>query len=173
MTSPTSSDAPETVPTQSSLAGRWTRVALAVSLAINLGVAGIAAGAMFHNGGPMQSRTLIREVGFGSFTEALSQVDRASLRRAFFAASPELRDGPLSQHADAAKVLAQLRASPFDAAALQIAFDQQSGRIADRLKLGQGLIFDLIVGMSNDARLAFADRLEVSLAKRAKRRDAP
>ncbi len=154
-------------------AGRWMRLALILSLAVNLAIAGLVAGAMFHKGGSMHARMPTRDVGFGPFTEALSKDDRTALRRAFIAASPDLRDGQLARRANVAEVLALLRVSPFDASALQDAFDQQSERTAERLKLGQDLIFDLIVGMSDDARLAFSDRLEQSLSRRAKRRDAP
>jgi uncharacterized membrane protein len=153
--------------------GRWLRIALAVSLAINLGIVGMLAGAMFRHGGPPNGATMARDVGFGPFTEALSKEDRLELRRAFLAAAPELRDSRKAVRADFAELLAQLRASQFDADALRAVFDRQSARNAERMELGQRLILDLVVGMKPEARAAFADRLERSLAKGPKRRDTP
>lgn len=153
--------------------GRWLRIALAISLAINLGIAGIVAGAMFRYGGPMHGGRMTRDLGFGPFTEALSKDDRAELRRAFLAKLPEMRDGRRAMREDLSALLAQLRATPFDAAGLRTAFDRQNQRNAERLELGQQLIFDLVVGMTDEARQAFAGRLEQSLAKGPKRRDGP
>jgi uncharacterized membrane protein len=153
--------------------GRWVRIALVISLAINLGIAGIVAGAMFRDGGPMHDGRMTRDLGFGPFTEALSKEDRAELRRAFFAKLPEMRDGRRAMREDIGGFLAQLRATPFDAAALRAAFDRQNQRNVARLELGQQLIFDLLVGMTDEAREAFASRLEQSLAKGPKRRDGP
>jgi uncharacterized membrane protein len=153
--------------------GRWVRMALAISLAINLGIVGIVAGAMFRDDGPMHSGHMTRDLGFGPFTEALSKDDRAELRRAFLAKLPEMRDGRRAMREDIGALLAQLRATPFDAAGLRAAFDRQNQRNAARLELGQQLIFDLVVGMTDEARQAFAGRLEQSLAKGPKRRDGP
>jgi uncharacterized membrane protein len=151
--------------------GRWLRIALAVSLAINLGIVGMVAGAVFRNGGPQHGATLARDVGFGPFTDALSKEDRSKLRRAFLGAVPELRDSRKAVRADFAELLEQLRASPFDADALRAVFDRQNARNAERLELGQRLIFDLVVGMTPEARAAFADSLEQSLTRGSKRRD--
>lgn len=153
--------------------GRWLRIALAVSLAVNLAIVGMMAGAMFRSGGPPSGVMMARDVGFGPFTDALSKEDRSKLRRAFLAAAPEMRDSRRAVRADFAELLAQLRASQFDEEALRDVFDRQNARNAERLELGQRLIFDLVVSMKPEARVAFADRLEQSLAKGPKRRDAP
>lgn len=151
--------------------GRWVRVALAVSLAFNLGIVGIVAGAIFRDGPKRHDGIIARELGFGPFTDALSKEDREALRSAFIAAAPAMRDGHRAMQADFGDLLAQLRAVPFDANELRVVFDRQNARNAERLDLGQRLIFDLLVGMKADARKAFADRLEQSLAKGPKRRD--
>ena len=152
---------------------RWVRLALAISLAINLGIAGIVAGAMFRGDGRMHNGAVARDLGFGPFTEALSKEDRAELRRGFLAKLPEMRDSRRTLREDLGALLAQLRAAPFDAAGLRAAFDLQNERNAKRLLLGQQLIFDLVIGMTDQARHGFAGRLEQSLAKGAKRRDDP
>jgi uncharacterized membrane protein len=172
MNSPNNAGDTDLTPKPSST-GRWLRIALAASLAVNLGIVGVMAGAVFRHGGPQHGATMARDVGFGPFTDALSKEDRAELRRAFLAAAPEMRDSRRAVRADFQDLLAQLRASPFDADALRVVFDRQNARNAERLELGQRLIFDLVVGMKPDARAAFADRLEQSLAKGPKRRDKP
>lgn len=173
----TASNSPgETGPTPEALpkpTGRWVRIALALSLAANLGIAGLVAGAMFRDGGPMRDGMMAKDLGFGAFTEALSKEDRGTLRSAFLAKLPDMRDGRRAMRADFTALLDQLRAVPFDADGLRLAFERQNARNVERLEIGQKLIFDLVVGMTDDARQAFADRLEHSLSKGPKRRDGP
>jgi hypothetical protein len=66
-------------------------------------------------------------------------------------------------------LLAALRASPFDPAALQSALAAVEARTAGRLELGRELIENRIAQMSDTDRLAFAERLEAGL--RHKKRD--
>ena len=157
-------------PVTASQRGGWMRAALIASLALNLGIVGMVAGAFFKNGGPPHRDAMVRDVGFGAFTEALSKEDRAALRRAFLANAPEFRDGHRGMREDFNDLLAQLRAEPFDPAALRTVVERQQARNSERLVLGQALIIDLLVAMSPDARQDFADRLEQSLSKGPKRR---
>ena len=149
----------------------WMRVALGVSLALNLAIVGMVAGAMYRNGGSRHGESMVRDVGFGAFTEALSKPDRAALRRAFLASAPEFRDGRRDMQADFTALLAELRAEPFDAGELQDVMGRQNARNAQRLEIGQTLVYDLLVAMAPDERQKFADRLEQSLSKAPKRRD--
>jgi uncharacterized membrane protein len=137
--------------------GRGLRIALAVSVALNLAVAGIVAGALLR-GGPHGN--MVRDLDFGPFTEALSPRDRLALRRDFLARTPDMRDLRKGMRDDLDGMLRALRATPFDADALRAAMANQGQRTADRLKLGQDLIFDRIAAMSAQDRAAFADRLE-------------
>ena len=71
-------------------AGRGLRIALAVSVALNLAVAGMFAGSLLkdhEDGGPRG----VREIGFGPFSEALSREDRRALRANLMAKMPEMR----------------------------------------------------------------------------------
>lgn len=163
------STAPITPPART--ASGWLRIALIASLALNLGIIGMVGGAMFRNGGPPHRDSMVRDVGFGAFTEALSKEDRATLRRSFLTNAPEFRDGRRDMRADFRDLLVQLRATPLDPAALRAVLDRQSARNAERLALGQSLIFDLLVAMPADARQEFADKLENSLSKGPKRRE--
>ena len=173
MTAPNNTDdkamTPDVLPQPSV---RWVRIALAISLAINLGIAGVVVGAMLRDGGPMHNANLARDLGFGPFTEALSKADRAELRRAFLAKVPEMRDGRRAMREDIGALLTKLRATPLDIEGLRAAFVRQKARNMERLELGQQLIFDLIVGMTDEARKDFAGRLEQSLAKGPKQHKA-
>lgn len=140
---------------------RGLKIALAVSVALNLAVLGVVAGAVLR-GGPMRDQ-MVRDLGFGPFAEALTDTDRVALRRAFMQHSPGLRDLRETMRQDMANVLAALRAAPFDPAALQSALAAQEERLTGQLRLGQELLADRIGAMTEAERLAFADRLEMSL----------
>ena len=142
---------------------RGLRIALAVSVALNLGVLGMAAGAMLHGGGMAGGRDGVRELGFGPFTEALDRDQRGQLRRAFLARAPEFREARRAVRADAEAVLAALRAEPFDPAQLTAVLAVQRQRLARQLDLGQDLLGELLLSMTPAARRAFADRLEARL----------
>ena len=142
-------------------AGRGLRWVLAVSVALNLAVVGLVAGAMLREGGP--HGRMVRDLDFGPFTEALTEGDREALRRAFMARMPEMRDMRAAMRADFAALLAALRAEPFDAAALQGAVANQAGRMQRRLEVGQQIMLERIAAMTVADRRAFADRLEARL----------
>lgn len=152
--------------------GRGLRIALAVSVALNLAVLGMAAGAMLHVGG-MPGRDGVRELGFGPFTEALDRQQRGDLRRAFFAKAPEFRNVRKEMRQDTQALLTALRTEPFDPAALTAILETQRKRVAAQLELGQSLMRDMLVAMTPEARLAFADRLEARLRRDEKAPPAP
>ena len=149
---------------------RGLKIALAASVALNLGVLGIGLGTAFHRhgGGPGD---MVRSIGFGPFTEALAPEDRAVLRDQFMAKMPDFRGERQRMVADTSAVLATLRADPFDPAALDAALDTMEAHITQRMGLGRGMIGDFIKSLSPAGRLAFASRLEDSLRRGPDGRD--
>ncbi|MCX7889101.1 MAG: periplasmic heavy metal sensor [Rhodobacteraceae bacterium] len=143
-------------------APRWMRVALVVSLAANLLVAGVVVGAMLHgpDGGP---RGAIGDIGLGPFTGAFAPEDRRAMRDDFLARAADFRAMRDREHADFAAVLAALRAEPFDRAALEAALGSLRDRLAQRMDLGRDIMLDRLSAMTPAARAAFADRLEEML----------
>ena len=139
--------------------GRGLRIALAVSVALNLGVAGIVGGSFFHDGGGGRSN-MIRDMGFGPFDEALTPDDRDALRKSMVQRAGDLRAARQQMESDATAILTALRASPFDPAGLTAALGAQEQHLADRLTLGTGLMRDFLVALPQDERAEFADRLE-------------
>ncbi|KAF0172513.1 MAG: hypothetical protein FD162_2345 [Rhodobacteraceae bacterium] len=141
--------------------GRAVRIALAVSVALNLAVLGVAAGAALKHGG--SGRAVERDIGFGPFSEALSREDRRALRGKILQRAPELRSVRKDMQADTQSLLAVLRAEPFDAAGLAVVMETQRARMAGRLDVGQAVLRDFLIAMTPEARKAFADRLEARL----------
>jgi uncharacterized membrane protein len=139
------------------------KVALAISVALNLAVAGLAAGAWLREG---PHRGMPRDMSFGPFTEALSPSDRRELRRAFGDRMPNFREARRETRVELEALLATLRATPFDPAAAETAMEAIARRTTERLDLGRDLIATRIMAMSDAERLAFADRLEQGLKRR-------
>lgn len=144
---------------------RGLRIALAVSVALNLGILGMMAGAWFNHVGPGGRSGDFRDLGFGPFTEALSHDDRAALRKAFIAKMPDMREARRAMRQTQQDLLAALRADPFDRARLETVLAIQSDRSASQLAMGQSLLKDLLVQMTPEARHSFADRLEERLSR--------
>jgi uncharacterized membrane protein len=157
--------APASAPAQS---GRGLRVALAISVALNLAFIGMAAGLVIR-GGPHER--MVRDLDFGPYGEAFSGEDRKALREGFFARAGDVRDMRDQMRGDMAALLAVLRAEPLDQAALQDLLSRQNRRLSERLELGQTLVAERIAAMDTAARAAFADRLEKALRHGGRRGD--
>ena len=155
----TSGDQTPVRPTRS---GRGLRWALGISLALNLAVVGMVAGAMLRDGPGMRG-AMVRDLGFGPFTEALSREDRRALRQALFERAPEIRQARQQRQEDLQALVAILRAEPFDAAALAAAMAEQEARMVGQLRLGQRVLQERIAAMTPEARRGFAERLEDGL----------
>ncbi len=145
----------------------WMKIALGVSLALNLAVAGMAGGAIWRLQSDGQPPGPVRDLGFGPFAAALSPADRAAMRKEFFENRGDFRAMRREMQQDFAQTLAALRAEPFDQAGLQAMLDRQRTRGAEAAALGSRLLAARIAAMSPDDRRAFADRLEQSLSRRS------
>ncbi|MFM7656597.1 MAG: periplasmic heavy metal sensor [Paracoccaceae bacterium] len=161
----TSGDQTPVRPTRS---GRGLRWALGISLALNLAVVGMVAGAMLRDGPGMRG-AMVRDLGFGPFTEALSREDRRALRQALFERAPEIRQARQQRQEDLQALVAILRAEPFDAAALAAAMAEQEARMVGQLRLGQTVLQERIAAMTPEARRGFAERLEDGLSHGGRR----
>lgn len=142
----------------------WIRALLVMSLAINLGVAGLAVGAFVKAGGP-PPRMEERDLGLGPMGDALNRDDRRALRKAFLARFPELKAGRAALQADFAALIGALRAEPFDPAAVDAAIQVIAARNSERLVSIRDILSDYLVTLSPEARAAFADRLQASLRR--------
>lgn len=160
-------DPDTTPPAASAMPGstpsRRLKIALAVSVALNLAVAGMVAGAFLKDG---HQRGMPRDLSFGPFSEALSPDDRRALRKALIDRAPGLPKSREAAQAELGDLLAALRAAPFQPEAVASALAAIEARNAGRLELGRSLIEERITQMSEADRLAFADRLEKGMHRR-------
>ena len=136
----------------------WVKAALAVSVALNLGIAGMALGAWLGDG-PGHGRGA-SDLSFGLFGDALDREDRRALRTAFETRMPGMMQDREAARAELAALLAALRAEPGDDAALTAALRAIEDRLSGRLAMGRTLLEEHILSMTQDRRAAFADRLE-------------
>ena len=139
---------------------RRLKLALAVSVALNLAVAGLVGGIALHGGPGQRGNMMVRDMGFGPFDDALLPEDRDSLRASIQARSGDIRAARQLMQADGLAVLSALKAEPFDPAALGQALDAQADHLGERLEFGSVMIRDYLLALPSEARLAFADRLE-------------
>ena len=157
------SDPQTPIPTPPSATPRGVKIALALSVALNLAVAGLVAGAWIgdgpHRGG------MPRDMSFGPFSEALDDTDRRAIRQALLERLGEFREQRAAARAEFETLLTALRADPFDAGALKSALAALETRNAERLELGRSLIETRLIEMTPEERAAFADRLEKGLRR--------
>lgn len=145
-------------------AGRGARIALILSLTLNLVILGVIGGsAIGHH--RRAAHEGMRDVGFSPFTGALDRDDRAALRGAFLAAMPDARDRRQQARQDFGRLAAALRADPWDRAEVSALLARNGQRTTERLALGHRLLIDRIEAMTPEARAAFADRIEAGLRR--------
>lgn len=140
---------------------RGVKIALAVSVALNLAVAGLAAGAWLGGG----HRDMPRDMSFGPFSEALDDTDRRAIRRELVGRLGEFRASRAEARAEFETLLGTLRADPFEPEAMKAALAAIEARNAERLQLGRSLIETRLIEMSPEDRQRFADRLEKGLRR--------
>lgn len=149
----------------------WVKVLLAVSLALNLAVLGLVAGAglraekTWHTGSPDHARNVVRDLGLAPIIGAFPPEMRREMAREFRDRSGPPRADRLALAAELEDALGVLRSEPFDRAALEGLLNRQRDRVAARLSAGRDVVLDRIEAMSAQERVAFADKLEKSLAR--------
>ncbi|WP_415184026.1 periplasmic heavy metal sensor [Phaeovulum sp.] len=137
----------------------WVRAVFIVSLALNLVVLGVVAGGVIgHAKHPPRHR--VSSISMGPFTASLSREDREALRRDAEAEGQDFRAMQRAARADYARLIAALRADPWNKAEVQAVLDGHRMRTLERIEIGGRLMFGRIAAMTPDERKAFADRLD-------------
>ncbi len=147
---------------------RLSRVTLIVSLALNLAVAGLVAGAALSgrwDGGP-------RGFGFaiGPMAAALAPDDRTAIRERLRQQGGNHHPTADSERARMATVLEALRAEPYDPAILDEFFSNIRQRTTAQQQEAQDALVLQVHAMSAADREAFAMRLEEELSRMPHRR---
>ncbi|MFQ1701758.1 periplasmic heavy metal sensor [Loktanella agnita] len=140
---------------------RLTRVVLVISLALNLAVVGLVAGAAisgrFGDGPPRNY-----DFGLGPIARALEPDERRAIGAAM------RRDDSLrgmNMRARMRDTLAALRAEPFDRVAVQALIEEQNARMGQLQRAAQAALLDQIAEMDPARRAAFADQLEAAQSR--------
>lgn len=142
---------------------RSLRILLFASLAANLVVAGLVAGAVLgkdHRDG----RKLPRDSDFmGAYTRALPDQDRRAIGRSireYHRKSGISREQAREQFQE---MLATLRTTPFDAQAMRTQMDAQAEASFERRRAAQQFWLDRISAMSDAERQDYADQIEAQV----------
>lgn len=149
-------------------APRWMRWALVVSLALNLAVMGMIAGAMLRHGGPGGPGARGHDMAGGPLTRALAREDRRAIwtNMQREGRAQGLRPGPN----DMTALLDDLRRVPFDPARVATHLAAQRTAMQDRFTVGQRLLLEHLSTMSDADRAAYADRVEAAMARHGRAR---
>lgn len=151
--------------------GKGLRIALIVSLALNLLVVGVVGGAMmsggrWHHDGPPR----VQAIG-GPLTRALAPEDRRALAREMHAARHDRSWSRERMRAEMAGLIADLRARPFNAQAVEARLAAMQGRFQERIEQGQALLVERLAQMDDADRAAYAERLEAELQRHRRDRE--
>ncbi|MEZ5716326.1 MAG: periplasmic heavy metal sensor [Paracoccaceae bacterium] len=139
---------------------RGVKIALFLSLALNLLVAGLVLGAVVHHRSDRDGRPPRLDRGGGPMTAALSLSDRRAIGMALREAAHENRPTRADLQAEYRAVVTALKARPFDPQAVKTALEGQAQVLTRRAELGQALLLDRLQAMSDSERAAYAERLE-------------
>jgi uncharacterized membrane protein len=145
---------------------RWVKLLLAASLALNLAVIGLAAGAALRHAGQKKNWHRPPDVGAMIFRE----LDRDTRRKLRQEAGGPHGSYVQRRHAEAERVIAILRKDTFDAEALLAELRQQADARHDfHLKLQNAWVRKL-AEMAPKERQDFADRVAERFARGAAKR---
>ena len=162
---------------------RWVKIALSLSLAVNLLVAGLVLGAAIGGpagggadgrgpGGPGQrgvNRGGLRDIGPAPYFAALSQQQRQTLNNAVAGHDSDLRSNREAMRAGFEDILVIVRAEPFDATALASRLQALGDTTQARSRLGEALLVEQLSAMTPAARADYADRLDASVNRPPRR----
>ena len=146
----------------------WFRIALGVSLGLNLLVLGLVGGTMLRYGGPDGLRPPPASVGAALFRALPGEDRRAIWDQSIAMPMAEGMSMPMGmpkghharQMAQARQVSAALRATPFDRQALAAILEEQAAQREGLQKSVQQAWLDRVAGMTEEERRAYSARLE-------------
>jgi uncharacterized membrane protein len=142
---------------------RLVRWALAISLALNLLIVGLVLGAVFGRDRDGRRDSALEDIGFNPFVAALPASERLALGRALVDRAGDFRQNREALRGEFDRLIALLRAEPFDLEAVRASVEAQQARLKERQDLGRDLLFERLAAMTSEQRAAFADALERGL----------
>jgi uncharacterized membrane protein len=152
---------------------RWLMPVLLLSLAANLLIVGVIAGAFLSPDGPRRGsgddQRAVRGVLGEPFFQALPQPERRAMARDVLANREQFREGRDALRARVQDFLAALRAETFDRGEIERLLAEQRQAANRRQDFGEGLLLDRLESMSSEDRAAYADALEERLRSMRRR----
>jgi uncharacterized membrane protein len=142
-----------------------------VSLGLNILVIGVVVGALAFGGRPAQRATIDSPV---PFVRALTSEQRSALWQEL-RADPALQDRerPLQRLRRGRDMMRLLRAERFDAEAFSELLEVQTAVTSARAASGRAALVSMLSTMTQEDRIAYADRLEAALRAALRERRAP
>ncbi len=145
---------------------KWVKIALGVSLSLNLLIIGLVAGASVgikRNFGPSEDGPGLRTLGLGPFAFAISREDRDALRGRIDHGA--LREDGRVLHIALRDVQRALRADPFDRALAEDALSRSRAATTQMQGIGHGALLDQLEAMPLEARETVADRVAQAMRR--------
>lgn len=156
---------------------RWRRVVLAVSLALNLAVAGMVLGAVLRQddkGRAVRSNDKSpvvaqgehfdglrnRDMGFMPFIDAVDQEHRRDLAVEFMRSAGDRKEARERLRTYFEAVVETLRTEPFNEASFANLVSEHQRELAAQQEVGMQVLARHIAEMSDEERAAYAERLE-------------
>ena len=148
---------------------RIWKFVFALSLALNLAVVGIVAGAVISGRvGDGPPRNI--ELGLGPMIRSLAPQERRDILRDLRQARV-LRD--LDPRGRVEGIVTTLKAEPFDEAALRAILSEQAARVGNLQATAQDAFVAVVLEMTPERRATFADQLREESAKERPRPTRP
>lgn len=141
---------------------RRVRLALGLSLAANLLVAGLVVGAIAAGGG-IKARGIGMAPGLGMLNEGLSLQERKALRAQLRGQIDGFRQDRAAMQQDFLALAKVLQAPLWDRAEAQSILTRTAERGAERISAGREVVLDYLQGLTPQARAAIGARLAVRL----------
>lgn len=160
------SPAPDPMESGPATPRNWLRIVLVASLAINVLVLGLIAGAMVFGGGPEYRHTPRLERSGGPLTRALSRADRQAIGVQMRKAYRETGADRRNRRKIYRSLIKDLTADPYDPDAVGRHMDEIRMLFGDRFELGQTLLMQRLSEMSAEERAAYAGRLKKAIRRR-------
>lgn len=137
----------------------WVRIALIASLALNLLIAGLVAGAMFRGPGGGHMREMADGDGFRALAWAMPNEHRRSLGRELFERRAEFGATRDQMNAAREALAKALIAEPFDLKSVEAAFANQKLILNEIADEGYKAVVARIGQMSAENRAEYAENL--------------
>ncbi len=138
------------------------RLAFILSVALNLLLVGLIAGAVARGAGGRHAM-MGPDARFGPLTDSLSGADRRALRERFEVMRPNFRDERRATYADFVALAEVLKAPEWDRAAAESILSRQGVRTSARLQEGRKVFLDYLDTLTGEARQSLAGRILAAL----------